>query len=87
MCTEHSGSKLNDSGSNTENTSQSTDIYRDDEEELELDPDDEEKIVEENEIVEEPIDNEIETNEPEMIIFQKIAIQKNSNVVDIPPTN
>ena len=86
LCTEHSGSKLNDSGSNTENTSQSTGIYRDDEEELELDPDDEEKIVEENEIVEEPIDNEIETNEPEIDNIPEDSNTENSNVVDIPPT-
>ena len=86
LCTEHSGSKLNDSGSNTGNTSQSTGIYRDDEEELELDPDDEEKIVEENEIVEEPIDNEIETNEPEIDDMPAENNTENSNVVDIPPT-
>ena len=86
LCTEHSGSKLTKSGTNTESTNQSTGVYMDDEEELKLDPDSEEEIVKENAIVEEPGDDEIETNEPEIEEPPEDNSTENSNVVDIPPS-
>ena len=75
LCSKHSGSRVTESSS-TESTNQPTGVYRDDEEELELDPEEEnviqtnrpeENTIVENEVTEEPINDVIdeEENEPE----------------------
>ena len=92
LCTEHSGSKVSNN-STSNNTNQSTGIYVDDERELELDPDDEEEIidtnniVEENEVTEEPL-NEVESNINTIEDSPENSNDNNSNEIDMtPPTD
>lgn len=80
LCDEHSGSRVT-ANSNTGSNSESTGTYRDDEEELELDPDDEEIVDrEENEVT-----NSVENIEENNVVDNTEVIQNNTteeNVVD-----
>ncbi len=70
LCNEHSGSKASSSTSN--NTSQSTGVYRDNEEELELDPNDEEEVRVENEV-----ENNIVNNSNNDVVDNTETAQEN----------
>lgn len=83
LCNEHSGSKVSNSTSN--NTSQSTGVYRDNEEELELDPDDEEEVRVENEA-----ENDIVNNSDNDVVDNTEAAQENTveeNIVNDTDNN
>ena len=73
LCTKHSGSRVTND-ENDESPTQSTGTYKDDEEELELDPDDEEIVQNnttvENEVTQEPVNEVVENvvDEPENTI-------------------
>ena len=73
LCTKHSGSRVTNN-ENDESATQSTGTYKDYEEELELDPDDEEVVQNnttvENEVTQEPVNEVVENvvDEPENTI-------------------
>ena len=80
LCSEHSGSKVSNNSSNEEESTKPTGTYKDDEEELELDPNDEEvvNIIEENVIQEENVEdtNTNTEEEPEQGSDASNAIQE-----------
>ena len=80
LCSEHSGSKVSNNSSNKEESTKPTGTYKDDEEELELDPNDEEvvNIIEENVIQEENVEdtNTNTEEEPEQGSDASNAIQE-----------
>ena len=80
LCDEHSGSRVT-ANSSTGSSSESTGTYRDDEEELELDPNDEEVVeIEENEVT-----NSVENIEENNTVDNTEAIQNDTteeNVID-----
>ena len=84
LCNEHSGSKVSSSTSN--NINQSTGVYRDDEKELELDPDDEEEVRVENEVENNIVNNSnndvIDNTEvpPENTVEENIVNDTDNNI-------
>ena len=78
LCSEHSGSKVSNNSSNKEESTKPTGTYKDDEEELEVDPNDEEvvNIIEENVIQEENVEDTNTEEEPEQGSDASNAIQE-----------
>ena len=78
LCSEHSGSKVSNNSSNEEESTKPTGTYKDDEEELEVDPNDEEvvNIIEENVIQEENVEDTNTEEEPEQGSDASNAIQE-----------
>ena len=74
LCSEHSGSKVSNSSSNEEESTKPTGTYKDDEEELELDQNDEEAVEKLEENVEDTNTNTEE--EPEQGSDASNAIQE-----------
>ena len=90
-CTKHSGRRV--TVINDEEETPSTNVYRDDEEELELDPDDTKHIVRgetdgqvENEVKNE-IANEIIDNEVNEIVANEEEPEAEANTITNPPVN
>ena len=90
-CTEHSGRRV--TVINDEEETPSTNVYRDDEEELELDPDDTKHIVRgetdgqvENEVKNETA-NEIIDNEVNEIVANEEEPEAEANTITNPPVN
>ncbi len=90
LCTTHSGNKLTNSTTSLE-TTQSTGVYRDTEEELELDPDDEEIIVENN--VEEETNENTETsnnitnNNTTNTVEENLTVENTNNETNVAEPN
>ena len=82
LCTQHSGSKVSNNISN--DNSQSTGVYKDDDKELELDPDDEEEVQVVNKVIGVTV-NEVGTNRNEVEETPVNNTIDNSDEEDVTP--